>query len=132
MTDEPSDGLINLGVAAGMARLYQQDQREFANGLATMLETSLPDATSIVRKGGLFSEKKIASIEVHIGDDLYVMEIPARGPLQPARSRVVRGIKLRTEPVPIDQWIAALAGALEAHAKQHGDASRALKEFLGQ
>ena len=128
--NEPEDGLIELGVAGNLARRYAEDQRDFADYLAAILESALPGETRIERKGGLFSEKKISTIQVHLGDYLYRLEIPPHGSLKPSRTKIVRGIKLSTSSMIMQDWLDALAAAMSEYASTSLEASEALQKLM--
>jgi len=120
------EGLSGLGVKASLARLYKSDQREFVEQLAGILERALPDETQIERRGGLFSEKKIVAIRLHLEDYIYSLELPSRGSPVSARTKVVRGIKLKTEPLSTEEWLTAISEALERFATSNQQTRDAL------
>ena len=126
MADMEEEGLIGLGVKASLAKLYKADQRQFVEQLASTLEQSLPDETQVERRGGLFSDKKVAAIRLHVGDFVYSLELPGRGGPATARTKVVRGIKLKTEPLTMDAWLAAVSEALGSFAESNQQARDAL------
>jgi hypothetical protein len=128
---EPEDGLTSLGVAGSLARRYAEDQRDFADYLAAILESSLPGESRIERKGGLFSEKKIAAIQVHLGDFIYRLEMPPHGSLIPTRTKIVRGIKLNTMNMNMQKWLEALGAAISEYAGTSQEASEALQQLMG-
>jgi hypothetical protein len=51
---------------------------------------------------------------------------------QPAAEicREVRGVVLSRQPVPLQEWTAALAGALVVHAERNAVAARALRKLV--
>ena len=48
------------------------------------------------------------------------------------RAKIVRGIVLKTDQVPMEQWIVELAGALADVAANNSQARIALERFLMQ
>lgn len=126
MADIEDDGLIGIGVKASLARLFKTDQGRFVEELASTLERSLPDETRIERRGGLFAEKRVAAIHLHLGDSLYSLEVPARGGATAARAKIVRGIKLKTEPMRMEDWLSAVSQALGRFAETNQQARDAL------
>ena len=130
MPDMEEDGLLGLAVQANMARMHKMGQREFVEELAGTLERWLPDETEVQRRGSLFGEKKIVAVRVHLGEHIYSVDLPGRGPAAAAVTRVVRGIKLKTEPLSIDEWLAVITEALAQFAERNQQARDALGDFL--
>lgn len=122
-----------VGVAGALAHAYAQDARGFLPLLAVVLSGTLPDETEIERKGGLFQkEKPIRRIAVTLGDNIYMLEDLGRGPLAASRVKVVRGIKLKTDSLPTEEWLAELSGEISARAAQNEKTYFALKSLLDQ
>ncbi len=120
-----------LGVAGALATNYANDAKTFLPLLAAVLNASLPQETEVERKGGWFQkEKPISKLTVTLGDEIYILEDLGRGPLSAQRVKVVRGIKLKTEPLPVDQWLAELSQIISARAKHSEQAFFALKNLL--
>jgi hypothetical protein len=126
VSDIEDDGLIGIGVKANLARLFKTDQGGFVEELAATLERSLPDETQVERRGGLFAEKRITAVRIHLGDYLYSLEVPNRGGVTAARTKVVRGIKLKTEPMSVEDWLSAVSEALGRFAETNQQARDAL------
>jgi len=122
---------VRFGVAAALSKQYAADQRVFLDLLAQMLESALPNETEIGRRGGLFSKKTVQRVTVQMGDNRYTLEDPGRGPLQATRTHIVRGIALKTEPIPVQTWLEELGAALDAHARTNAAAREALSRMIG-
>jgi hypothetical protein len=125
------DGLVRMGAAAHLAQRYAREGREFVTYLVAMLETALPDATEVERRGGLFTAKTVSRLALHLSDYVYALEIPARGTLLPSRTKVVRGIKLKTERLTMEKWLDEVGEQLVAYARDNQQASEALQQLLG-
>lgn len=96
------------------------------------LEGALPSQTVVTRRGGgLFSgSKRVERIAVDLGD--YRYELVASGSrVQPSRSKAVRGIVLKTEQVPLDEWIDELSRQLTVEAQRSEQSRIALERLLG-
>jgi hypothetical protein len=120
-----------VGVAGALAHAYAEDTRGFLPLLAIVLTGTLPDETQIERKGGLFQkEKPIRKILVTLGDNTYTLEDLGRGPLVSSRVKVVRGITLKTEAIPTEDWLAELSAEIAARAHRNEKAFFALKNLL--
>lgn len=123
---------LKIGVAAHLAREYAADQREFLESLAQMLERALPGHTRIVRKGGLFSRSRpVREIQVQLGDCRYTLHDPGHGALTAQRAFIKRGIVLRTDPLPVDDWIQELSERLQEYAQHNQEAAGALRRLVG-
>ena len=120
-----------VGVAGALASAYAQDTRGFLPLLAIVLTGCMPEETQVERKGGLFQkEKPIRRILVTLGDNIYTLEDLGRGPLAASRVKVVRGITLKTDPLPTEDWLAELSGEISARAAKNEKAFFALKNLL--
>ena len=122
---------LSFDLLASSLRAEVGDLKTFTEVLATKLETALPDQTRVERKGGLFSRtKRVRHISVDLGQKRFELEAHD-GRVQPARCNVVRGIVLKTEPVPLDEWIDDLSRELTLAAQQSERARLALERLLG-
>ena len=120
-----------VGVAGALAHAYAQDARTFLPLLAQVLTSALPDETLVERRGGLFQrEKPIRKVTVSLGDLIYTLEDLGRGPLAAQQAKVVRGITLKTEAVPVEDWLADLSAHVAGHAQRNEKAFFALKNLL--
>ena len=122
---------VKFGVAATLSKQYAADQRMFLGLLAQMLEGALPGEVEISRKGGLFAKKTVQRVTVSMGDFKYSLEDPGRGPLLATRIRVVRGIALKTEAIPVEEWLSELGAALDERAGTSAAAREALARMVG-
>ncbi|HZP82844.1 MAG TPA: hypothetical protein VFB21_14485 [Chthonomonadaceae bacterium] len=122
---------VKFGVAATLSKQYAADQRMFLELLAQMLESALPDEAEIGRRGGLFSKKTVQRVTVTLGDNRYTLEDPGRGPLRASRTHIVRGIALKTEPIPVEDWLKELGAALDERARTSAAAREALARLVG-
>lgn len=120
-----------VGVAGALAHAYAQDARAFLPLLAVVLNGSLPDETEVERRGGLFQkEKPVRKVAVTLGDNVYTLEDLGRGPLAASRVKIVRGITLKTEPLPVEDWLADLSAEISVRAGRSEKAFFALKSLL--
>lgn len=122
---------MKFGIAATLSKQYVADQRMLLDLLAKMLESALPDEAEIERRGGFFSKKTVAKVMVTFGDYRYTLEDPGRGPLQASRIRIVRGIALKTEAIPVETWLAELSANLDERARSSAAAREALARLIG-
>ena len=127
--DIEGQGWARLGVAAALGREYAADARSFLPFLAKLLQGAMPEETE-VRTQGLF-KKTIVGLSVDLGGMRYTIDDPGRGPLAAVRTQVVRGIALKTEPIPMPECLAELETILEARAGENARARSALAGMLG-
>ena len=122
-----------VGVAGALARAYAQDARTFLPLLAIVLAGAMPDETEVERRGGLFQkDKPVRKITVTLGDNIYALEDLGRGPLAASRVKIVRGIKLKTDSLPTEEWLAEMSAEIAARAQKNEKAFFALKTLLDQ
>ena len=122
------EGWLRLGIAAELAKKYGADERDFLRTLALLLERALPGETTIER-GGWFGKGPIQRIIVALGDWEYTLTDPGRGPLQATRARAVRGIRLKSDDLPVPEWINELGVLLDERARTSEAAREALARY---
>jgi len=130
MTDQSFDA---LGVAGALNRSYSSDQKGFLPYIVQMFEAAIPENVNIVRKPvRMFSrETRIEMMEVNLGDWTYRLLDPGAGkPLQSSRTKTVRGISLKTETVPMPEWLEGIVSAIGTSAVASEKAFFALKGFM--
>jgi len=82
-------------------------------------------------KGGFFAKKTLHKVIVMLGENRYTLEDPGRGPLLASRTRIVRGIALKTESIPVETWVQELGAALDERARSSATAREALARLIG-
>lgn len=123
--DEGSFDMVAAGLRADAA-----DLNAFVEALAVKLEGALPGRVTIARQGGLFSRSKgVREISVDMGDSRYSL-VSNGGRIETTRRNEVRGIAIKSEPLELDEWIAALSRELEAAARESADGRQALERLL--
>ena len=123
---------LGFELLASSLRADVGDLKVFMEALATKLEGALPQQTVVQRKKtGLFSgAKRVSRITVDLGDTGFDIAYDGTR-VDPSRSKKVRGIVLKTEPMPLDRWIDELSRALSEEASQNEQARMALQRLLG-
>lgn len=129
--DLENDPLVQIGVAGALSRELQQDHELFIQSLARALQTAFPNEAELRYEGGFLSKKRLAGVSIKLGDDVYSLTKPARGQLESNRTHVVRGIALKTEPLPMDQWLHEVSAQIEARVGKDTSARSALAAALG-
>ncbi|HVT11350.1 MAG TPA: hypothetical protein VHE55_03715 [Fimbriimonadaceae bacterium] len=131
MPDFEDDPMVKMGVAGALSRELRQDHEMFIQSFARMLQAAFPNEAQLRYEGGFLSKKRLAGVSIQLGDDLYSLVKPSKGPLESTRTHVVRGIALKTEPIPVDQWLAEISAAIEAKVGGDAAARSALAQALG-
>ena len=130
---DDNSNALQVGVAAYLAKSYGEDERDFLESAALMLERALPDATLIERGGAFWSKvRPVKHLKVTLDEwEFTLANRAAHSPLDAQIRRSVRGVALRTESVPMADWIARLSAALNERAAQSQAAREALEAWLG-
>jgi hypothetical protein len=116
----------NLDIALPAAAL-RADRGELAisvEALASSLEQALPGIASVDRQkvGGFRSKRhEVRRIAVPLGDTQFELAHTEQG-IRCSRHKVVRGITLSREELPLSSWITALVdGVRESAQVSEGD-----------
>jgi hypothetical protein len=110
----PAEQSVALDLAAAETRADRVDTQAMLDALAARLEGALPRMTAVKRRrvGGFRSKRtEVERIDVELGDARFEL-VAAGDVLRCARNKVVRGITLKHEEVPIDRWIRDLLDEL--------------------
>jgi hypothetical protein len=136
--EEESDAL-SLQVSGAMARQYAEDARGFLRHLADFLVGALGESAVKVQRTGLFGgdNRPVKRIEVEFtGEDngkasrFTVEDTGGRGSLTATRVQVVRNIALKTDTLPVEDWIEAVSASIAAEAERNKSARNALRDLL--
>lgn len=126
--DPHVEGERDFDLLAASLRADATDVRAFVQALAAKLEGSFPEHVRVER-GGLFRDKRARRIEVELGDSRYELEFD-RGDIGCRRRAVVRGISLKTEELPLDEWIDRMSAELVSVAERSERGRAALEQLL--
>lgn len=123
---------MQFELLASSLRADTADLNAFVEALAVKLVGALPGRTSVQRKsGGLFSRSsRVSRIAVDLDQGRYEL-VSNGGRVQASRGKIVRGIVLKTEPLPLDAWIDALSQDLTEEAQTSEQGRIALERLLG-
>jgi hypothetical protein len=122
----------DFDLVAASLRADVADSRGLAEALAVRLETALPTQTRVRRRARklLSREKVVRAIEVNAGENRYALTVGDSGALDTTRSAAVRGIVLKNDPLPLDEWIDALARDIAEQARASEQGRAALEKLL--
>jgi hypothetical protein len=134
MSDNRQGAWEQLGIAAALAKTYAEDQRDFLPLLVGLLEETIPsDQLLIERKPvRLFSaEKRAVSLQLTLEDDVYVLKIAPDGHrLEATHRKVVRGVTLKTDSIPIEAWLNLVGERIQIIAQRNEKAYNARQNFM--
>jgi hypothetical protein len=125
------DDAIDFDLLAASLRSSGGDVTTFVDVLAEKLERALPGRVKVARRAVRFlaKEKHVATIECQLGERRYLLAARS-GTLETREATAVRGVVLKSEVLPLDAWIEALAGALAAEAGSSEQSRLALERML--
>jgi len=131
---EPAES-PSLDMVAAALRADSSDIAIYARVLTESLGDSLPAGWVTVDRDQSVSDRmrgrpgKVTKITVRAGEQVMTLSVQRGVPVAEI-CREVRGIVLSRQPVPIDQWAAALAQALLNHAEQNAVTAQALRKLV--
>jgi len=116
---------------AASLRASSSDLETFVKVLAGKLEEALPGKARVERRAARFlsKETRVERVECQLGDRRYLLAAH-RGAVETRCATVVRGIVLKSEQLPLDAWIDALARDLASEAQQSEASRLALERLL--
>lgn len=113
---------------AASLRADARDLDAFFDALATKLASSFPESTSVDRDG-FRGRGRVRAVTVELDEHRYAIERAPSG-AKSTRERSVRGIVLKTEELPLDEWIDELSRDLAESAEQSERGRIALERLL--
>ena len=124
------DESFDLELAAASLRADGTDVHVLLKVLVDQLSDALGNRLRVERGGGRFRKsEEIKSLNVAMGDDQF--EAVVEGPsLRCTVGHASGGIRIRSESVTLDEWIARLLGALQAEAAHSQSARLALENIV--
>jgi len=116
---------------AASLRSSGSDLGVFVEVLADKLEQALPGRVVVERRGlrRFSKEKRVARIEVSLGDNRYTV-LARGGVLETRCAKVVRGVVLKSEVLPLAGWLEALGRELAVEAEASEQSRLALDQLL--
>jgi hypothetical protein len=106
--------------------------RDLVNAVAAKLQQAFPLMTEVDR--GIFgtgAAKKVA-ITVPLGNDRlrYILSLGAGGEVETTCAKIVRGVTIRTQQVPFEEWARSLYEDLNAYARSSVHAQEMLQQLV--
>jgi len=121
----------DFDLLAASLRASSADLATYVRVLAEKLQAALPHAVTVDRRrAGLFSgERAVVGLSCDLAGERYALAV-AGGRPEATRATVVRGVVLKTEALPLEAWVDALAGALADEARSNEQARLAVERLL--
>jgi len=120
----------DFDLLAASLRAETRDLEAFVEALATKLEGSFPERVRIERKGGhLGGRRRVERLAVELDENSFELE-REHAEVTCRRRNVVRGIVLKNEAMPLEEWIDSLAAALARAAAETERGRQALQRLL--
>ncbi len=99
-------------------------------GFAARMADALPGRVTVERRGfASFGRRHVAKVSVAFETEVYVLALD-RGELRAERATAMRGVTLRSERMPLPDWLAALRGDVGRLADRSSAAQAVLHDFL--
>jgi hypothetical protein len=127
LPDQPD---MQIAVAAVLAN--NTDVRMMLRVLGTTLQASLGDRVEIKKaSGGLLHHKsdEVKAILVHLDQDDYEADIDGQS-VHCQVGRSSGGIRIRSESLPVEEWLHRLLSALQQEAAGNQSAQQALQNII--
>ena len=107
------------------------DMHAFLEALGVRLEQSLPGMVQVQRKrDGLFAKTQhVVGISLQLGNFQFVLQKEPAG-LKTSRTKVVRGITLKSDDLSLADWLTAVDAELKTAAADAEKSHSVLREFL--
>lgn len=118
-------------LSAAWYRKAQGDLRAFLEGFAARMEGALPGRVTVERRrDGLFAKTShVVKVAIDAGPAVYVLHLE-NNHLSALRAKSVRGVTLKSEPMAVPEWLAALNVEIQRLAEQVDAAHGVLHDFL--
>jgi len=121
---------MDLQLAAASLRADGPDVRILVRALADQLAEALGSRLQVQRAGGRFKKSDdIRSIRISLGDDQFDAEVDG-GTLQCTIGHSSGGIRIRSEKVGVDDWLARLLAVLKTEAAHSQAVRQALESMV--
>jgi hypothetical protein len=121
---------MDLELAAASLRADGSDVRILVKVLADQLAEALGSRLEVKRAGGRFRKSdEIKSICISIGDDQFEAAVDGTS-LQCSVGHSSGGIRIRSEKVGVDEWLARLLALLKAEAAHSQAVRQALESMV--
>jgi len=130
VTDLGMGDAFDLDLAAATILRDNQDIHALLKALAGQLGGALGAQLVVERKGGLLRKSdQIKALEAAVGSEQFRAELAGAGVVCTI-GHSSGGIRIRSERVPMDEWLRRLLSALKAEAEHNQSARQALENMV--
>jgi hypothetical protein len=123
---EPNPSFESASVAAVLAQRSREDHSALVDDLVALLSEIVPGV--VVERALL--RRHVRAVRMPLGEFVYVLERAQGNAYQASRQHAVRGVIIRTDPMPIEEFLAELGSALDAELRRTERGRAALAEWL--
>jgi hypothetical protein len=123
---EPNPSFESASVAAVLAQRSREDHSALVDDLVALLSEIVPGV--VVERALL--RRHVRAVRMPLGEFVYVLERAQGNAYQASRQYAVRGVIIRTDPMPIEEFLAELGSALDAELRRTERGRAALAEWL--
>ena len=128
---EAFDSSLEVDVLAAALSMDHQETGDLLEFLAQKLELSLPQNTTVTRRGSFLSKQRpVQEIVVRFSDYHYQLVRERHGPPSAKILKLVRGVVLKTTEIPVEEWTREVAQHLAQVAQQSAQTRTALNKFV--
>jgi len=126
-----SDGPNEFDLSAAWIRKAQTDTKAFMEAFAVRVESAIADRVKVERRrDGLFSRQShVESVAITLEHHVYTLVLE-RSHLLAQRTKIVRGVTLKSEQLPMPEWLQGLQRDMAAMAEYADSAQQVLHDFL--
>ncbi|MDA8301789.1 MAG: hypothetical protein M0005_09650 [Actinomycetota bacterium] len=128
---EPGGGM-DLEMAAAAVLADNKDVRLLLRVLGNSLKEALGDRVQVAHATGSLLHRRsedVTRITVHLDEDDYEAQLEG-GSVRCTVGRSSGGIRIRSEQLPVEQWLTRLLGSLQREAVDNQSARAALQNVI--
>lgn len=131
MSEDPMDSALQFEVLAATLKNDHGASRDMLEQLAKMLSASYPGGTTISR-GGFFmsSNRPVNELTVRFDEWQFQINREKHGSFSARSMKLVRGVALKTNELPIDQCIEEIIKEIMKLADKNAQTKAALNKFI--
>ena len=128
--DDAAQRRLSFDMLAASIRADALDIDAFLEAFALKMSEALPGSVTVERESRLFSAKpRVRMIRIDLDDRRYEL-IRTKSGLECQTVHRVRDITLKSQPLPLDEWIDALSRQLLEHAERSGRLRKVLEDMV--
>jgi hypothetical protein len=121
---------LQIDILAGALRADATDTKTFVEILAKKLDDTFPNRVKIQRKGLLGTARPVVHLALTFTETQFELD-NNKGQVATRKRKLVRGVALTTEELPLDAWVDQLSAALIDEAGKSEADRMALERLLG-